>query len=221
MKVIIDKECKDILLFNKVGELKRVNILFGGNGVGKSTFLRYINEDKIRLDTDSEVLKFNYINSYDNSRAAKGAGRHSNDSFLEKISIKDVNEIYNASSFSEGQSIVYFMIDFFNNLEKEIVKEENMDKEVVVTIDEMDSGLSAENINFLCHILCDISNNFPNVTFFISANHYHFIYVFKEVLNMYNGKFEKINSYEEFFSKLNDGIAIMSKSKKRNFDFLR
>ena len=84
----------------------------------------------------------------------------------------------------------------------------------------MDSGLSIENINFILHLIVDIVKQYKdNIQFIISTNHYHYTYVFKEVINMYNGEHIKINSYEEYFELLNKGIQIMYKNR-RDFSFI-
>ena len=38
------------LLFDSIDNIKRLNILFGGNGVGKSTLLKYIIDNNIETD---------------------------------------------------------------------------------------------------------------------------------------------------------------------------
>ena len=38
------------LLFDSIKDIKRLNILFGGNGVGKSTLLNYISNNYIDVD---------------------------------------------------------------------------------------------------------------------------------------------------------------------------
>ena len=55
---------------------------------------------------------------------------------------------------------------------------------------------------------------------YIATNHYHWIYVYKNVINLYTGKYHKINTYEEYFNLLNEGIQIMANSGKREFNFL-
>ena len=54
------------LLFDSIKDIKRLNILFGGNGVGKSTLLNYISNNYIDVDDNNYIVK-SYINSRDNS----------------------------------------------------------------------------------------------------------------------------------------------------------
>lgn len=202
-----DKKTKDVLLFSEVEDVKKLNILFGGNGVGKTTFLNAIREHKLELefDTNKEVVIRSFTNSLDNTKV---------NNRKELTTRRDFVKRYNVSSFSEGQSIIHFLLSFLHDL-----KGMGTDKQVVVLLDEIDSGLSAENINMILWQIKELIET-KNVQFFISTNHYHFTYAFKKVLNMYDGKYITINSYDEYFDLLNKGIQIMQKSKKREFNFL-
>ena len=71
----------------------------------------------------------------------------------------------------------------------------------------------------LLHLIVDMCKEFENIQFFISTNHYHYTYVFKNVLNMYDGTWIRIDSYEEYFQRLNEGIKIFNKAG-RDFSFL-
>ena len=70
------------------------------------------------------------------------------------------------------------------------------------------------------HFLLELTEKYKdrNIQFFISSNNYHFAYVTKVVVNMYTGRYEKIESYEEYFQKLADNMVKLG--KKRNFNFL-
>lgn len=205
---VIDEKTKGILLFDEVKNVKKLNILFGGNGVGKTTFLNAIKDNKLsfELDNEKDVLIKSFTNSIDNMKI--------NSQQKELSSTRDVVKLFNSNSFSEGQSIIHYVLSFLYD-----IKELETDKQIVVLLDEVDSGLSVENINMLLWQIKDLIDT-KNVQFFISSNHYHFVYAFKNVLNMYDGKYIKIESYEEYFERLNNGIQIMKNSNKREFNFL-
>lgn len=188
--------------------MKRLNILFGGNGVGKTTFLNAIRDNKVSFETDNnqEVLIKSYTNSIDNMKI--------NSKDRELKTMKQVQIVYNSSSLSEGQTIIHYVLNFLQE-----IKDLKTDKQIVVLLDEVDSGLSVENINFLLWQIKDLIEK-KNVQFFISSNHFHFVYAQKMVLNMYTGKYTKIDSYEEYFELLNNGIQVMQNSNKRKFNFL-
>ena len=202
---ITDKEISNILLFNEIKNVKKINILFGGNGVGKTTLLNAIKNSKIELNMDKDIIIKSYTNSVDNTKINNNKDLITKEDFIKAVNIKQ---------YSEGQSIMNYVLSFFA-----AIKEFKTDKDIVILLDEVDSGLSAENINVLLWQIKDLINT-KNVQFFIATNSYHWTYVLGKVLNMYTGEYININSYEEYFNILNKGIQIMNKSKKRNFDFL-
>lgn len=193
------------LLFDSIDNIKRLNILFGGNGVGKSTLLNYIINNNIETDSHDYIVK-SYINSRDNSNINRNKELATATDFIKAI---------NCNSYSEGQAILHNLLSFLQD-----IKELKTDKTIIVCMDEIDSGMSAENINMILWQITELLDTHDNIQFFISCNNYHFVYCFKEVLNMYTGKYIKINSYEEYFELLNEGIKLMNESGKRQFDFL-
>lgn len=201
---VLDQETKDILLFDEVREVRKLNILVGGNGVGKTTFLKAMREGKMKLESDKELLIMSYTNSIDNAKV---------NNQKELTTQRDFVKAFNAKHYSEGQSIIHYVLSLLYD-----IKEMETDKQIVVLLDEVDSGLSPENINMLLWQIKELIDR--DIQFFISSNHYHFTYVVKEVLNMYNGTYQRIDSYEDYFKLLNDGIQVMNNSSKRSFDFL-
>ena len=204
---IEDKDTKDILLFSQIKNVKKLNILFGGNGVGNSTFLNAIRDNKVLLESDNEngILIKSFTNSIENKRV---------NSHKEIITNREFVKAVNVNSFSEGQSVIHYVLSFLYD-----IKELETDKDIVVLLDEVDSGVSAENINMVLWQIKELIDT-KNVQFFISSNHYHFVHAFKKVLNMYNGEYITIKSYDKYFSLLNDGISIMKDINKREFNFL-
>ena len=202
-----NKELQDILLFSKIDKVRPLNILFGGNGVGKTTFLKAVRDGKVTLEHDNkkEIVIYSFTNSEDNTRVNKRKEIAEMDEFV---------KAFNVNHYSEGQSIIHYVLSFLQD-----IKELETDKQIVVLLDEIDSGLSAENINMLLWQIKELMET-KHVQFFISSNHYQFVHAIKLVLNMYEGTYKEIQSYEEFFNLLNDGIQVMNKSGKRSLDFL-
>lgn len=197
---------EDILLF-KIAKFKKLNILFGGNGVGKTTLLKGIINNTLDLETDKELIIKSYINSQNNFR------------HISQVVYKDIGTALlqktNANKMSEGQSIIYTLLAYIEDARNEAIQ--NPDKTVILLLDEIDSGLSAENINLILHMLCDLLN-IENIQIFISTNHYHFVHVFKKVFNMYTGKVSEFNSYEEYYKELSTRMVDLG--KKRDLTFL-
>lgn len=201
-KMRVKNKLTNRLLFDNISKLKKVNVLFGGNGVGKSTFLKMIRDNLFEIEGEVEEIKY-YANSVENTHV---------NSNKELMSARDAVKHMNASIYSEGQASIHFLLSFLYDLK-------NLEKNTIVLLDEIDSGVSAENLNMIARTINEL-NKKDNLQFFISANNYHLIYIYKEVLNMYDGKLTKINSYEEYFSSLMNGVNIMNESGKREFNFL-
>lgn len=197
---------EDILLF-KSAKFNKLNILFGGNGVGKTTLLNGITNKKLDMDISKELIIKTYINSRDNFR-------HINKANYKNYGVALVQKV-NANEMSEGQSIIYSLMAYIEDAKD--IANKNKDKTVVLVLDEIDSGLSAENINMILHILLEFLE-IDNTQLFLSSNHYHFVYVFKKVFNMYTGKVVEFNSYEEYFNELSK--QMVSLGKKRELKFL-
>ncbi len=211
IKLNCDRE--HIFLFDEIKNLKQVNLLFGGNGVGKTSFLKGIRNLDFELKNDydkankDDLIIKSYTNSLDNSKTNKRK---------EVKTKEDIVKALNSSEYSEGQSILFHLLSFLADVE-----DINSDKQIIVLLDEIDSGLSAENINVVIWRIKELTDKNKNIQFFISTNDYHWIYVYKEVVNMYTGEYIKIDSYDNYYKLLSEGIQILAKSGKRNFDFLQ
>lgn len=197
-----------ILLFDKI-ELKQVTLLFGGNGVGKSSLIQGILKQR---DIDYELSKpttaYSYINSKQNFRE------------MERNDHLSINDMYDpgvlarkfaAGDLSEGQSIIFSIQDIFD-----LCEAIDSDKDHIILLDEIDSGLSVDNVDYLARKIKRICKKHPNIQFVIAFNNYEFCRTFKDVFNMYNGEWVKINSYDEYFNLIKSNRNMLLKKRKRN-----
>jgi ABC-type multidrug transport system ATPase subunit len=196
-----------ILWFKSIKKIEKINILFGGNGTGKTTLLKGIINKTIDLISDNEIFIMKYVNGEDNSRAMKNNSKFG-------LDLIDLVIMSDSQKFSEGQSIVFHIMTFLSSVE---FKCKSSNETVVAVIDEMDSGLSSENINVIIHRILEICNENKNVQFFISSNHYHFVYIFKKVISMYNGKKIEICNYTQFYNILSEGMKKIAETRDLSF----
>lgn len=182
---------KDRFLTNEFNLYSKYNFLYGCNGSGKSTLIELLNDKKLReenLEIDGEFNNVAcFINSADNCTRKKISIFQDDKTFLQECSEK-----IHIGSKSEGQAIIYSAIHNFLYSEK--VKNADL-----ILIDEIDSGLSIDNINIICNLLQDICKNKQVI---VACNNYHFAYNSKKIINMLTGNKDTVNNYEEFVNKI-------------------
>ena len=217
---ITNKEFINRLHFTNC-EFKRFNILFGGNGSGKSSLFRCIKDTLVgktifndslatlEFNVDDEHMLHTFYNAKDNFR-------HNNPNpMIEDGYTESLVQRVNAANVSEGQSIIYTFSHKFDAILTAI--EDNKDKQHVILFDELDSGLSCDHVNVVMHMISMLLEH-NNVQIFVATNMYHWVHVHKEVLSMYTGEFIKINSYEDYFRiQMDNNNAVGQKS---DFNFL-
>lgn len=201
IKKLLTKEDEKVLLFETLTPHKYLNLLAGANGSGKSTLLDRIKKEEIYIDKDEEYEVISYINSENNKRYEE---------INEKEYTKGIVDKWNANNLSEGQSIIYSTLEFFEELKRR--KKGNY----VVLLDEIDSGLSVDNINMLCHLITDLIVERKDMQFFIAINNYHWVHVFKRVINMYNGQQRDINSYTEYWDFIREKMGWLLEKRECN-----
>ena len=205
-----------ILLFKELERVAEFNVLFGGNGVGKTTLIDAIKQGNLEVEFNRDTEVLSYINSDDNIRNIDRKLDHfySSKKTIEP-SMEDIASKLHANTLSEGQSIIYSLIRFLGFAEGKLKESK---KDLVLLFDEVDSGLSSENINMFVHLLLDLIDRYKGrIQVFVSSNNYHFVFIFKTVLNMYTGKYEKINSYEEYYKLLAENMVKLGKKRGLNF----
>lgn len=214
-----DTWSSEIFLFKEIGDFSKLNVLMGPNGIGKSTILRHIEEnlkgedfrfgttkykpksietDKIcstgiDLCFSEKIEKCNiirYFNGKDNFI------RKPNDPFTGQI---DFMRCASGVFSSEGENILMSFSEFIYELLPDRIDNDSLN---IILIDEIDSGLSIENINAVCNSIVETINKYSNIQFFITANNFHFVYYFKDFIYwVEDGKKTIFENYESFFKR--------------------
>ena len=200
---------EEILFFNKMN-LEQVTLLFGANGVGKSSLIKGILKQKeIKFNCDKEIKLYSYINNEQNFR---NMNKNSNLSYEDMFNPYLINKKYNADELSEGQSIIYSLQDIFELCMQ--IKDDSNDS--VILLDEIDSGLSIDNVDYLSDKIKEITDKYSNIQFIITFNNFEFCRNFPKVFNMYNGKYITIESYDQYRNIINSNREMLLEKRHNN-----
>ena len=187
-----------IVMFNSCKCNKNLNLLFGANGVGKTSFLKYIDKCTNNKDLSNNI------------RLREGYKAFNLYSF--SISIFSM---ISSSSLSEGQSIIFSIQDFLEYLENNLPYENDVSN--VILMDEIDSGLSVDNIKYVMDRVNNILSERKDIQMFISFNNYAVCENNpNNVLSMYTGKYIKINGYRQFRYYIGINRDKLLKKRKNN-----
>ncbi len=185
---------------------KRLNLLYGCNGIGKSSLLELIANNRHATIRSKNIYEpISYYKDYMDCEppkiafyrvsvdSYKRANNYQNDSILN--SIENVKDYWFAINSSEGQAIAELFLDWLNKLDDDID---------ILLIDELDSGLSVVSIYMCAHYINEWLNKHRNVQCFISINNYEWVRLFKKIYRIDNGQYQEIKNYEEFFEITKD-----------------
>lgn len=214
------EKLKDRIWINELTVHQGINILFGGNGAGKSTIINLLQskthqkivEDfsDVQIGTDVDVF-------LDDARFEGECLVYSNSinnvdrKVFEKTpeTLYDIIRLYQSTFWSEGMCVSVSAYDFLYKLEHKT------EGSFLVLLDEIDSGLDALSCRLLINKLFEIVEKQTKCNFYIllSFNQYEIARACKEHfeklniqanwINVYTGKEESIaKSYEEYYNKL-------------------
>ena len=202
---------KEVLFFKEVDLTQfknRVVPLFGPNGVGKSTFIKSLEEQKLDIKIDRPTLVYSYQNSRDNFKTRQAR------SYEESFDIVFLRAKLDARSISEGQSIIHSMFDLLDGLMKNggLPPEEGKDK--VILLDEIDSGMSIDNIDITMRKIKYLLRTRPDLQFIMSFNSPRVLKFFPQVLSMYDGKMIELHTDEDMLVEINRHKKEFNKARK-------
>lgn len=215
--VLPETNANDILLCKEFffDELPNIKVipLFGPNGAGKTTLINAIENSTSAKNRELEVIRdkkamavLKYQNSEDNFRHRKAR------SIMEDYDPSFMLARWNAGAVSEGQSIIYstsFLFDFIGT-GKYALKYD--DKDILVLIDEIDSGLSIDNLDKILRKLRYSTKKRSDIQIIFSFNNPYILRYFPDVISLYSGHaihlantdemMQEIKKHEKEFRKL-------------------
>ena len=201
---------EEILFFDNEIELKQVTLLFGANGVGKSSLIKeMLKQKEIKFNCDKETKLYSYINTEQNFR---NMDKNSNLSYKDMFNPYLFKQKFDASELSDGQSIIYSLQDIFELCVQ--IKDDSNDS--VILLDEIDSGLSIDNVAYLSDKIKEIANKYSNIQFIIAFNNFEFCRNFPKVFNMYDGEYINIENYDHYRDIINSNREMLLKKRKNN-----
>ncbi len=156
-----------------------------------------------------KLLKYN--NSSNNFRNIEINPERGGDNFFNALALR-----WNAKELSEGQSIVYSTDGLFDMLLKSKEDIVEKDKTYLILLDEVDSGLSIDNIESVMRKMKRVTKKYDNIWFILSYNNPYVNNFYPKVFNMYNGAVETINSFDEFVGKIKEYKKQLDKARKNS-----
>lgn len=179
-----------------------VNLLFGGNGQGKSSLIEFLSAyagktyegDKIKKfcnveHADESFMIYMFSNSRNNQRYSRDVD-----------SLFELQRHWDSTRQSEGQTVMQTVSDFIYFLDGL-----PDDEKAVVLIDEVDSGLDAAACQHVVRKIKKILRKKPDLQVFLAFNQYEMSKLAPTWLNVCTGKQEACpKTYEEYVSRLKE-----------------
>ena len=139
-----------------------LHILVGPNGYGKSTFMQFIKE-KYKRDENYKLLTWNGVT---NTRDGKGSAF-----FRQNFEL-----LANMVMSSEGEEHNINLAMFLQNVGHEVA---NLDRDLILLLDAIDSGISADRIeeilDVLAMIIADVRRRGHKCYIFVPSNTYEMV----------------------------------------------
>lgn len=217
--VVPDSRASHIFFFKEMDITKlpdpRIVPLFGPNGAGKSTLISAIinagiaRQPQIVIDRTSENMHvYAYENSKDNFKAREAR------SYSEAFDPFFLSSRFDARSISEGQSIIYSAFDLLDGLKPGKNMFGSEDSETLVLLDEIDSGMSIDNIDTAMRKIKYALSKRNDLQIFMSFNSPRILKHFPNVISMYDGSILTLHTDEDMLAEIRKHKTMFDKARK-------
>lgn len=181
----------------------------------KKTRLGIKHNPQIKLVTDkAPTMFYRYRNGTDNFKVMQPR------SYMESFDPAYMVRRYDAGALSEGQSLVYSVEGLLKGMlpstktRESFIEDNSM--HVIVLLDEIDSGLSLDNLDHCMRIIRQVLKKRKNVQFIMSFNNPYVLNYFPYVISMYDGKMKRLCDTDDALNELKKNQKMLDKSRKKS-----
>lgn len=202
-RMACNTEKKDKLTIDIPNE--NILILFGGNGVGKSTLINKLKKPKrfdfMRAKYEEALKEFLKDVEFDGEKHDVIHFDCIKDGVREKGYKQNINTckemalLFDSYRSSHGESIIDQVNDFLVE-NKDMITEK--DTRLTVVFDEIDSGLDLYNLDTIFSVIRHVANQNKNIQFIISTNSYHLIHLHGYGFNMHTLELVRVKDYNDY-----------------------
>lgn len=156
----------------------------------------------------NNMVMFSYCNAEDNFTRKKPQ------SINESFDPWFIKSHFDAKSISEGQSIIYSAFDLIDGLKPGKDMFGDGESDTLIMLDEIDSGMSIDNIDTTMRKIRYILSKRKNIQIFMSFNSPRVIRFFPYVISMYDGKVHEMHTDDDMLGEIRNNRKLFDKVRK-------